>query len=168
MSDKTELERQLMQILYTESFVRHSSEQAEPMDFLYTSIGHNVYKQELIKQWPLPLQSLAPGEMENQNLQDIRDIMEITGQIKVVNQESNKSLKNTKHQKMGQQSIKDTQVRQMQDLHVIAASDLGGGLGGCVNEAVRRQLARVLALPRLLLTRLPRLLRRHGLHERHW
>ena len=39
--------------------------------------------------------------------------MEITGQIKVVNQESNKSLKNTKHQKMGQQSIKDTQVRQM-------------------------------------------------------
>ena len=45
------------------------------------------------------------------------------------------------------------------DLHVIAASDLGGGLGGCVNEAVRRQLTRVLALPRLLLTRLPRLLR---------
>ena len=68
----------------------------EPMDFLLTSIGHQSYKHELIKQWPLQLLSLAPGEMEDPE-QSIPDIMDITGQIKVVNQESNKSLKNTKN-----------------------------------------------------------------------
>jgi len=45
--------------------------------------------------------SLTSGEMEDPDQKDIRDLMEITGQIKVVNQESNKSLKNTRHQKMG-------------------------------------------------------------------
>ena len=91
-----------MQILFTEAMIEEHRTKADPMEFLMTSLGHNVYKQELVKQWVLPLASLAPGEMEDPEMKDIKDLMEIAGQIKVVNQESNKSLKNTKHQKMGQ------------------------------------------------------------------
>ena len=50
------------------------------MQFLYTSIGYNAYKHELVKQWPRALISLAPGEMENkEQVQEIRDLMEIHG-----------------------------------------------------------------------------------------
>ena len=78
------------------------------------SLGHNLHKNELVKQWPVG------GYMDmDTTSKEVRDLMEITGQIKVVNQESNKHLKNTRHQKIGQDSINDTQVRQMQHLHVI-------------------------------------------------
>ena len=84
------------------------------MDFIYTSIGHNFHKNELVKSWPMGgIVDADTTSKEN------RDLMEITGQIKVVNQESSKHLKNTRHQKIGQDSVNDTQVRQMQHLHVI-------------------------------------------------
>jgi len=107
MSDKTELQRQLMQILYTEAFIKEQSKQAEPMEMIFLSIGHNMHKHDLIKQWPKPLLSLAYGEMDSSS-KDVRDVMEITGAIKVVNQESNKHLKNTRHQKQGHESNKDS------------------------------------------------------------
>ena len=46
-------------------FIKESKEKTDPMQFLFTSIGYNAYKHELVKQWPRALISLAPGEMEN-------------------------------------------------------------------------------------------------------
>ena len=108
MSEKIELQRQLMQILYTEAFIKEQRDQAEKLDFIYTSVGHNLHKNDIIKQWPLG----GTIDMDTTSKEN-RDLMEITGQIKVVNQESNKHLKNTRHQKIGQDSVNDTQVRQM-------------------------------------------------------
>ena len=66
------------------------------MEFIYMSLGHNLHKNELVKQWPVG------GYMDlDTTSKEVRDMMEITGQIKVVNQESNKHLKNTRHQKIG-------------------------------------------------------------------
>jgi len=73
-----------MQILFTEQFIIEQSEQADPMELVYLSIGHNLYKHEQIKQWPKPLLSLTYGEMDT-SMKDVKDLMEITGQIKVVN-----------------------------------------------------------------------------------
>ena len=38
-----------MQILFTEMFIKESCEKTDPMQFIYTSIGYNAYKHELIK-----------------------------------------------------------------------------------------------------------------------
>ena len=49
MSDKIELQRQLVQILYTEAFIKEQQQQADPMEFIYMSLGHNLHKNELVK-----------------------------------------------------------------------------------------------------------------------
>ena len=49
MSDKMELERQLVQILYAETYIKEQSKSAGQLDFIYQSIGHNIYKHELVK-----------------------------------------------------------------------------------------------------------------------
>ena len=103
MSDKIDLQRQLIQILYTEAFIKEQREHADPLEFIYLSIGHNMHKNELVKQWPAG----SFFDMDTTS-KEPRDLMEITGSIKVVNQESNKHLKNTRHQKIGQDSINDT------------------------------------------------------------
>ena len=76
MSEKLELQRQLTQILYTETFIKEQSQSAEALEFINISIGHEAFKNDLIKQWP---DSLGPGQLEDYDILDMRDLMEITG-----------------------------------------------------------------------------------------
>lgn len=44
------------------------------MEFIYMSLGHNLHKNELVKQWPVG------GYMDlDTTSKEVRDMMEITG-----------------------------------------------------------------------------------------